>query len=611
MADVMSEDGPSATLFHPGVVAKINSSLSNGGGGVDLGVEIARLERDRDERPAHHFWEDLAASHLLTCLYLKAGRVGDALHQNCLSLEREPRSINAFGMSQMMSDMLADEERRCDDELQRTTTVTDDECGEDVARPGVPDDRTAETFSDASKSHLEDKDHAQKVVENGEYSGGDVPTSTSVDEESETSCARTSEAAALGTSKCDLKRPLSSIQEEDHNSNEKTPTPSNDFTMNRLSINETANAGDEDTVSGDADGGILIPPVDDVNELFRSSSPPPLPLQPPTAPMTDFDFFEQQVIAAAEVARCFDLLDSGGRRRPFLTVDAIALYAEAIDVARRLISDVRQLPSTSTAEEPLRSAAARLNLWRSRLVTCYRRSVDTDDGDLREVLAAVDTSMPLAEVATVIDEMIASGETRYAGRAIAERAAIGYRLQTMRGRDGVPPSLKVNVRECCRQARIAAGDVDSTTLEVVGRTMRREARSDADLREAIEVLKKAAELDRTLDGAYHQLGLAYRSLWLSERTAEAVRRGEDESNDEEEEAAADKPGYRYLITSTEYLERALTLNANYQCLMDMAKNLVYLGRRDEAKFYTDEARFYLDEARVTKVAETAGNESGI
>ena len=99
MAEVMNEDDwNSTTLFHPSTVAKINSWLSNDGVG-ELGVEIARLERNRDERPAHHFWEDLSASHLLTCLYMKAGRIGDALHQNSLSLEREPCSINALGLS--------------------------------------------------------------------------------------------------------------------------------------------------------------------------------------------------------------------------------------------------------------------------------------------------------------------------------------------------------------------------------------------------------------------------------------------------------------------------------------------------------------------------------
>ena len=370
----------------------------------------------------------------------------------------------------------------------------------------------------------------------------------------------------------------------------------------RLLINEAAIIDDEETLDGDTSGG-SIPSNDDMNELFRPSSRPLLPMPPPTASITDI---AQQVIAAAEVARCFDLLDSGGRRRPLLTVDAIALYADAVDAARRLIRADRQLPSTSTADESLQLITARLNLWRSHLVACYRRSVDADDGDSRAVLAAVETSMSLAEVATVIDEMISSGETRYAGRAMAERAAIGFRFQAMRRSYGVPPSFKVNVRECCRQARTAAGDADSTTLEVVGRS---EARSDADLHEAVEVLKKAIELDRTLDSAYHQLGLAYRSLWLSEKTAEKVRRGHDEFTDEEEEAAADKPSNQYLIASTQYLELALSLNTDYQYLMDISKNLVNLGRRDESKLYTNYAKFLTDEAKVKNDVEKASQQS--
>ena len=572
----------SATICHQGFYERISGYLLRGGD--DVGDEIARLERDRDERPKHHFWEDMAASHLLTRLYLMVGRVVDAVAQNSVSLFSEPHSFNGIELWRMIEDVMTDEGRRLDDEMQWTANATDDGISEDVPWPDVADVRDDEALGDVTKAEPEGKEDAQKVAENGDRGGGGdgVKTSKGVEEKSRTSGEKAANQVASNTSKCGLKRPLSTTQEEYQNSDKRTQRQFNDSPMGCLLMYETANAGSEDTLGGGTGGVVIFPPDEDVPGIT-------FPLPPPLTLMEYADFYEQQLIAATEVARCFDLLSrDGGRRRP-LIVQAIGMYAEAINLARHLINAVRQLPSTSTTEEPLELIGARQNLWRSRLLACYRRWLDADDSDSTEVLAAFALSMPPVKLAAYIDDMIAFEETWYVGRALAERAAIGFRLQTMLRGNGIPPSLKVNVRECCRQARTAAFDVDSTTLELVGWTMRRVARSDADLREAIEVLEKAVELDQTLDGAYHQLGLAYRSLWMNERPAEEVRRGEDESIDEEDEAAADKLSNQYLVISTVYLEREQALNANYQCLMDMAENLVNLGRRDEARFYTDEA----------------------
>ena len=116
--------------------------------------------------------------------------------------------------------------------------------GEDAAQPGAPDDCVDEAFSDAPTAQPGDRDHAQGFAK----------------------------YKLLCTVTCGRSRPLGTIKEEDHNFNERTPTPSNDFTMGRLLINETAITDDEDTLDGDASGGI-IPPNGDIKELFRPSSP--------------------------------------------------------------------------------------------------------------------------------------------------------------------------------------------------------------------------------------------------------------------------------------------------------------------------------------------------
>ena len=303
----------------------------------------------------------------------------------------------------------------------------------------------------------------------------------------------------------------------------------------------------------------------------------------------------QDVVAKAEVAFILNQLHVKLSHR------AVILYEEVIADAQALLAHTFFTKIINKKRLEKARNLLKVDHWKCRATHCYMKIINRHNLDSFFPEIRPQEMVILRRTYCLLKELISSKEAKYAARALAHKADL-FQNYVHRKNVTLPFTFSEDIiKQCCEQAILTYKE-DSYVQEKCGRVTRKLAANCTELRESIELLSEAVRLDPKRDLAYHQLGLAYRVLWLYERSHGDERQFQGNRHQTSEtlkqrwfrhlHTKEDNPlanpnhdrGFNYLKQANENFRKACETRKSDSCLywIDLARTYASLGRVDEA-----------------------------